>query len=220
MLFIFGLVAAAAACLSACQPDSRKQAIQAEATKFLAAFAAPNPETQQTWGMSEFYIIGMGPDWAVQNAEINPAVGAEQAYELAIQLWCKGKSLTGEPLKLRRTLHLRALTDDNEATWRIESPEFRDDQPLTFLRQLLWWLFGTFVVLPMIFCIGLGMMSAASKAGCLSGVLNWGAALGVFVAPALLPAAFANAFLDSVVFTVICLVVSILITIGIYKALP
>lgn len=206
--------------ISACGFDARTQAIQAAVTKFFETFSVPGPDTQPVWGMSEFRIIGMGANWAIAEAEITPIGGAEDACAVALQLWCKGKSLTGEPLKLRRTLHLKALTDDNGATWRIESPEFREDQPLTFLRQLLWWLFGTFVILPGVFMIGLGLMSASDKVGCLAGLFNWGAAFGVFVAPALMPAFFADAFLDSVVFTGICLVVSILITIGIYKALP
>ena len=161
----------------------------------------------------------MGVSWAVTYAEITPSGDSDDARSVVLQLWCTGKSLTGEPLKLRRTLHLKALTDDNGATWRIESPEFRNDQPLTFGRQLLWWLFGTFVVLPVTVFIGLGFWSASEKVGCLSGLFNWVAGFCVLVAPAAMPAMFADAFFDSIVFTGICLVLGILTAIGIYKGL-
>ena len=217
---ILALLAAAVLPMSACGLDTRTQSIQAAVTTFFEKFSVPSPDTQPVWDMSEFKIIGMGVSWAVTYAEISPIGGAENACSVVLQLWCTGKSLTGEPLKLRRTLHLKALTDDNGATWRIESPEFRNDQPLTFGRQLLWWLFATFIVLPVIFFIGLGMMSASDKVGCLAGLFNWGATFGVLIAPAMLPALFADAFFASMVFTGICLVVGILIAIGIYKALP
>jgi hypothetical protein len=227
LLVGLGLVALAAFWMSACQSEIDKQAeaskqaaIKAEAKIFLATFSVPGPETEQIWRMKEFRIIAWGLDYAVDNdAEINGVVGQDK-YALAIPLWCKGKSLEGEPLKLRRTLHLKAVSDDKGATWRIESPEFRDDKPLTFLRQLLTWLFWTFVVLPVMFFTGLLLMYTADHVGFLGGLFNFGAFFGVLVFPLLLPAVFAWAFFDSVVFTVICLLVSILVTIRIIAALP
>lgn len=219
-LLMSGILAAGVACVTACETDSRKQLIQAEITKYLETFSAATPETQQVWGMSEFRIIGMGAAWASTYAEINPVEGEPNAFAAALQLWCTGKSVSGEPLKLRRTLHLKAVTADNGATWRIENPEFRNDQPLTFGRQLLWWLFGTFVVLPIIFFIGLAMWASQNKVGCVGGLFNWAAPFLVLLAPLALPAYLAYSLFDSVVFTIICLVVSIPITIGIYKALP
>ena len=215
-----GLVIAVASCLCACETDTRKQAVQAETTKFLETFAVATAETQQVWGLSEFKIIGMGASWAVSYAEINPHGDDNNAYTVALQLWCTGTSLAGNAVKLRRTLNLKAVTDDNGATWRIENPQFRNDEPLTFWRQLAWWSFGTFVALPVIFFIGLGMWATQDKVGCLGGLFNWAAPFFVLLAPAALPAYLAYSLFDSVVFTIICLLVSIPLTIGIYKALP
>lgn len=234
-LVLLGLVAVTTFCAASGKSEAdkategQKEAVKFEAKKFLGTFAVPGPETQQAWGMTDFHAIGWGgvfPDvfnYAVDNSEIN-RIDEAAPYELVIQFWCKGTSPSGEPLKLRRTLYLKASTPDNGASWQIESPEFRNDQPLTFLRQLCWWLLCTFVILPVIIGIGLGLFSAGSalsNVGCfLAPILGWGASWLLFGATLLLPPVFAYSFFDSWVFTGICLIASVAVTRAIAKALP
>jgi hypothetical protein len=222
-------------CLAACQSgreeeaEAEKEAVKLEAKRFLVTFAVPSSETEQLWGMKDFTAIGWGGifhnvlETAVESAEIN-RIGGTRSYELVVRFWSKGTSLSGEPLKLRRTLYLKASTPDGGASWQIESPEFRNDEPLTFLRQLSWWLLCTFVILPVLFGVGLLLFSAMlglEKAGCfLSSFAGWGALILVYGAPLFLPAIFAYSFFDSWVFSGICLLLSLPLMRAIANAMP
>ena len=220
--FFVALAAIAISCQSACQvTPARETEIKNEIKKYLGTLAVPGPEATKIWGMSEFRVIGLGLGYGVDRARINKVADSPESYEADVRFWCVGTGLNGEPLKLRRTLHLKVLTEDGK-TWRVEDPEFRNDRPLTLLRQILWWMLGALVGTPAVVSVGLGAWAVRREnPGCGFGwLLDWVAFGGVIVAPLLLPAALAIALLDSTVFAIVCFLVSIVITVGVYKSLP
>ena len=230
---VLGLIAVTTFCAASGQSEADKEreaqekAVKAAAKEYLVTFAEPSPETQQSWGMTDFHIFGWGSrsyvlGGAVDSGEINRIDGTG-SYELVLKFWCSGTSLSGEPLKLKRTLHLRASTPDNGRNWQIENAEFRDDQPLEFLDQLLPWLFVTFVVVPVVVGIGLvltGAWNAVDRAGCfIAPVFGLVVPWFVYAAPLFLPAYSAYEFFDSWVFAGICFIVSVAVTVGIAKGI-
>jgi hypothetical protein len=130
---------------TACTAQQRLESAKNAAEDLLTKISVLNSETQQKWGMTEFHIFGrinfLG---AVYNqGEVKKTSETPETYEVKIPMWAEGTSLNGEQLKLKRYLYVQVGAPDNTSTFAVQSYEFRDDQPLSFLEQfLLWSLWG------------------------------------------------------------------------------
>src|ERR1700682_50639 len=123
-----------------------------EAEEFLTSFSTLNHEAQAHWGMKSLNVFGR--DWlfsfiAAGDTDATKVSDSPETYEVIIPFWCEGQSINGEKIKLQRNFYVKVVEMEDKAGWKVVGYEFRNDQPLTLLRQLLSF-FGWGLISPLL----------------------------------------------------------------------
>jgi hypothetical protein len=135
------------------------------AVAFYKALANPTADTEKgardSLGLSDYRLYGF-PALIYGSLgfiyHVKPVAGTDN-YEVPIKFWCEGKDANGATKKIRRTLVVRVAPNPSSSTgWSVSEFTFRDEKPLTYLRQILTWLLWI-ILAPVLFSLVLGLLA-------------------------------------------------------------
>jgi hypothetical protein len=131
-------------CLSCSASPSEIAKEQAE--KFFEGFSVPDAQTRDRWGMTDFHVFGRDrllDCIASGNSDAKKLSDSPPAYEVVIPFWCEGDDMRGHETKLRRKF-IR-VSESAGSQWMVQSFEFRNDQELALVRQILTFVGWSFL---------------------------------------------------------------------------
>lgn len=104
---------------------------------------SPSAEDKSTWGLNQLSVFGPPLLWE-NDIDASLSMNSPLTYRATAAVWYRGTTPGGQSVREQRTIVMHVKREDG-AKWRVTTYELSEVTPLSFWKQLGYWILWSYL---------------------------------------------------------------------------